>query len=258
MKVWRNAVIACFLLCGGNFAAWAQAPRAQIGLMEVDGKHAFHNQARVKNHAKVPIYDGDRISTGERTSVRVTLLAEGYSGFMQLAENTDPTLCSAARCIVLKMLKGQVLVNARNICLGTRSVSGVTRSLVNLKADGMASELTVIKGGVDLDQPSVVVVGAYERFEVAADGAVKRYSIDAAQAVHDIEWTKNYFKGGSSSSGKTAGIIAGILGAIIVGKAIDDHNDKDDSQKTDTCAIPDTPDTCKKKDEQKPINEVSP
>jgi hypothetical protein len=262
VKASRIAVLVFLLLCGGSAAAWAQAARTQVGLMEVDGKNAFHNQTKVKNKAKVPIYDGDYISTGARTSVRVTLMADGYSGFIQLDENTDPNLIIATKCIVMKVLKGQALVNAKNICLGTQSISGVTRSLVNLKADGVASELTVVEGGVDLDRPIAVSVGTYGRYQVAADGAINQYTVDAAEAARSIAWSKKYFEGGGGGSGKALGIAGAILGAIIVGKAIDDHNDKDGDaagpQKTGTCAIPDTPDTCKKKDEQKPMKDVSP
>ncbi|UNK50344.1 hypothetical protein MNR01_04755 [Lysobacter sp. S4-A87] len=237
MKRPTTFVLALLLLFGGNLAAWAQAPRAQVGLMEVDGKNAFYNQTKVKNHAKVPIYDGDYISTGPGTSVRVNLMADGYSGFIQLDENTDPNLIIAAKCIVMKMLKGQALVNAKNICLGTQSISGVTRSTVNLKADGMASELTVVEGGVDLDRPIALSVGTYERYQVAADGAINQYTVDAAEAARSIAWSKKYFGGGSSSGKKAVGIAAAVLGAILVGKAIDDHNDTDKDPPTPWCCI---------------------
>ncbi len=234
MKRPTTILLAMLLLCGGNLAAWAQGPRTQVGLMEVDGKNAFHNQTKVRNRAKVPIYDGDYISTGARTSVRVALTADGYSGFIQLDENTDPNLIIATKCIVMKMLKGQALVNAKNICLGTQSISGVTRSLVNLKADGLASELTVVEGGVDLDRPIALTVGTRERYQVAADGAINQYTVDAAEAARSIAWSEKYFGGGSSSSGRTAaGIAAAVIGAILVGKAIDDHNDKDDNKPRD-------------------------
>lgn len=218
---------ALLTLCAAGDAL-AQA-RAQVGMMEVDGKNAFHNQQRVKHRSIVPIYDGDYVSTGARTSVRIGLTADGYGGFIQLDENTDPNLILATKCIVMKMLKGQALVNAKNICLGTQSISGVTRSLVNLKADGAGSELTVVTGSVDLEQPTLAAVGSYQRYHVGPDGRINRYAIDAAEANRTIAWSQDYFGGKGSGKGKkTAGIIAAIAAAILIGKEIDDRNDRKD------------------------------
>lgn len=228
MKRLLPSLFAALLLCN-HLPAPAQATRAQVGMMEVDGKNAFHNHKKVRDRSLIPIHDGDYVSTGAKTSVRIGLTAAGYDGFIQLDQNTDPNLIIASKCIVMNMLKGQALVNAKNICLGTRSISGVTRSLVNLKADGWASELTVIEGGVDMDRPTSVSLGTYHRYRVAADGGIDSYTIDAAEANRTVQWSQKYFSGKTSGSGnKAAAIIAGIAAAVLIGKQLDDRDDRRD------------------------------
>lgn len=227
-----SLLIAVVLLSGIPGPARAQATRLQVGMMEVDGKNAFHNQKKVKDSSHITIYDGDYVSTGAKTSVRIDLTADGYDGFIQLDQNTDPNLIIAARCIVMNMLKGQALVNAKNICLGTQSISGVTRSLINLKADGWASELTVIEGSVDMDRPTTKTLGTHHRYQIAADGEINSYTIDAAEANRSIQWSQKYFSGKRSGSGKKAvGIIAAIAAAVLIGKELDDRDDRRDKDR---------------------------
>lgn len=221
-----SAVLLALLAMAGPVAA--QAPPLQVGVMEVDGKNAYYNGKRVAARDPIPIYDGDYVSTGKRTSVRIVLTADGYEGYIQLDQNTDPNLIIAARCIVMNMLEGRALINAKNICLGTQDISGVTRSVVNLTADGGVSQLTVIEGSVELERPFATTVGTYQRYMVSADGRASSHAIDVAEAARTIEWTQDYFDGKGSGRGKkAAGILAAIIGAIVIGKQLHDDDDDD-------------------------------
>lgn len=208
----------------------AQTGKTQVGFMQVDGQNAFLNGQRVTADVPIRVYTGDHVSTGTRTSVRIGLVAEGYGGIIQLDQDTDPNLVIASRCIIMKILKGQALVNAKNICLGSGNLSGVTNSLVNLKTDGITTELTVVEGRMEIEQPSVASVAANQRYWAGPSGEYRQYDIDAAEAQRTVEWTQRYSFGRAASSGPSpvavgTGVVvgAGILCALGI---LCDHEDK--------------------------------
>lgn len=174
----------------------AQAPaREEIGKLVADGAEGYVNGVQIKARKKYVIYDGDTISTGRDTSLRLSLTADGYDGYIQLDEDTDPNLLKKSGCIAMEMLKGRAIINAKRICMKTPRLEGVTKSLVHLDVNEQADTLTVIKGSVDLQAPIATTVGEFWRYSVGADGAAQAQRIDAAEAQRTIEWQKQYFRG---------------------------------------------------------------
>src|SRR3546814_8533610 len=88
--------------------------------------------------------------------------------------------------------------------------------------------LTVIEGMAELEQqPASMLVSASEQLVVLPDGEHYKNVLDPAAAERTAEWTTDYFntppereKKKMSKGAKTA---LGILGAIILGKAIHDR-----------------------------------
>lgn len=181
--------------------AAAQTPPRRVGMMQVAGSNAFLNGQPVRTRDPVVINDGDYVSTGAATSVRIGLTADGYGGIIQLDENTDPNLIIATRCIVMRMVKGQALVNAKNICMGTTNLSSVTRSVVNFKVDDTGgTTVTVIEGQLEVEKPAPMTIAASERLVVLADGTVHRYPVNATEAARSAEWTQRYEFGNPASA----------------------------------------------------------
>jgi hypothetical protein len=222
----------------------AQTPPKRVGTMQVAGSNAFLNGQPVHTHDPVPINDGDYVSTGTATSVRIGLTADGYAGVIQLDENTDPNLIIATGCIIMRMLKGQALVNAKNICLGTTNISGVTRSVVNFKADATGGTIvTVIEGQLELQKPTPMMVAGSERLVALPDGTTHKYAIDAAEAARSAAWTQRYdfnkpetAHHDSHGAHVAAGVLGAILGGVVLCKAgvICDHDDNDHDNPSDS------------------------
>jgi hypothetical protein len=210
-----------FLVLFAMSGITAAAPPKRVGTMQVVGSNAFLNGQQVRTRDPVPINDGDYVSTGAATSVRIGLTADGYAGVIQLDENTDPNLIIATGCIIMRMLKGQALVNAKNICLGTTNISGVTRSVVNFKADATGGTVvTVIEGQLELQKPAPMTVAGSERLVALPDGTTHKYAIDAAEAARSTAWTQRYDfnKPETAHHDAHAGhVAAGVLGAILGG-----------------------------------------
>jgi len=209
--------------------ATAQSP-AEIGVLVADGDHAYVNGALIKEKKKYRILDGYTVTTGPDTSVRLSLTASGYEGYIQLDENTDPNLLVKSGCIAMEMLKGRAIINAKRICLKTPRLEGVTKSLVHLEVNEAVDELTVIKGSVDLQVPVATTVGAYWRYSVGSDGVAHTQQIDAAEARRTIEWQQQYFRGMPT----WAKVLLGIVGANVLHEVIDDNDSPPSSPPPDT------------------------
>ena len=233
-----------FLVLFAMPAITAAAPAKRVGTMQVAGSNAFLNGQPVRTRDPVPINDGDYVSTGAATSVRIGLTADGYAGVIQLDENTDPNLIIATGCIIMRMLKGQALVNAKNICLGTTNISGVTRSVVNFKADATGGTIvTVIEGQLELQKPTPMMVAGSERLVALPDGTTHKYAIDAAEAARSAAWTQRYdfnkpetATHDSHAAHVAAGVLGAILGGVVLCKTgvICDHDDHDHDNPSDS------------------------
>jgi hypothetical protein len=220
----------------------AQAAGARVGMMSVDGTNGYLNGRRLDPREPVAVYDGDYVSTGPGTSVRIGLTADGYAGFIQLDQNTDPNLVIASACIVMNILKGQALVNAKNICLRTKGISGVTRSVVNLKAGDDGTVLTVVEGQVEVEQPAPAKVGSSERLVVLPDGKYHQYPIDAAEASRSTDWTQHYFtEPPPKKSSKLSKWLWGLGAAAVIYGVTQHGHDHDDDNSSGTnvwCCLP--------------------
>ena len=217
------AILGLAALCA-PVAAQAPAP-VQIGTLVADGANGFVNGAQVKARKKYKIHDGDTISTGPGTSLRLTLTAKGYDGYIQLDENTDPNLLVKSGCIAMQMLKGKAIINAKNICMKTPRLEGTTKSLVHLDVGEERDQLTVIRGRVDLSVPLATTVGEFWRYTVEADGTAHAEQINAAEAQRTIDWQKQYFKGMPT----WLKVVLGLLAGWALHEAIDQDHDPDPS-----------------------------
>jgi hypothetical protein len=192
-------------------------PRQEIGILVADGDNAYVNGTRIKEKTKYRMLDGYTMATGPGTSIRLELTANGYDGYIQLDENTDPNLLAKARCVAMEMLKGRVIIHAKRICLKSPRMELVTKSLVHLETGAAGDVLTVIEGSADLEVPITTTVGAYWRYSIAADDAVQTHEIDSIKAERTIQWQQQYFRG-MSTWGK---VMLGILGALVLHEVID-------------------------------------
>ena len=220
----KSLLIAALCLVAAAFATPAggqAAPRAEVGVLVADGDNAFINGTQIRNRTRYRISDGDTVATGPATSVRIKLTARGYKGYIQLDQNTDPNLLVKSGCIAMEMLKGRAIINAKRICLKTPKIQGVTKSLVHLRVDEQADELTVIKGSVDLSVPVSTTVGAYWRYTVGADGRAEPQQIDRAEAERTIEWQRQYFRGMPT----WAKWLLAFGGALVLHEVLEDDDD---------------------------------
>ena len=230
-----TALLLGALACLASLAPIAHAQDNAIATMDVDGSNAFVDNARQRPSARgIEILDGNMVRTGQRTSALVEIVPEGS---VQLNENSAKLITSSffkgARCFAVRLISGELLVNGENVCFLTNvgAVSGISHSRINIKVDERGTVLTVIEGSAELDEaPATMLVSASEQLVVLPDGEYFKNALDPAAAERTAEWTKNYFnapppKKGMSKGAKTA---LGILGALIVGKAIHEATDDDD------------------------------
>jgi hypothetical protein len=233
------AFLALFAIPGITAAAPPKPRRHHAG----GGKQRVPQRPTGPHARPGPINDGDYVSTGAATSVRIGLTADGYAGVIQLDENTDPNLIIATGCIIMRMLKGQALVNAKNICLGTTNISGVTRSVVNFKADATRRHHRHRdRRQLELQKPTPMMVGDRNgsspcptepptnmrstRQRPLAVRVTQRYDFNKPEtAPHD-----------SHGSHVAAGVLGAILGGVVLCKAgvicDDDHDDDHDNPTT--------------------------
>lgn len=186
----RLAIASTFFV----LAACAPAPTKRppsIGDLVIDGHYAYVNAERVQGRR--PIYDGDIVTTGPDTSVKILLR---WGGYVQLDQNTDPLfqLVNEGLCILVKVATGKAYVDAQKVCIDdSKTLQGTTHSRVNLRTDAHGSELTIIEGHVDLTSPTRTTLGPNQQYVVDPSGAYQQ-SISPEEANATIEWTNNYFQ----------------------------------------------------------------
>lgn len=88
--------------------------REIIGTLQAMGDRVFVNHRPASTGMRV--YNGDNVSTGENSKAIVRFL---QGGFVELDENTDPDFIKKAYCLFIKVFRGQVYVEGKNICIET-------------------------------------------------------------------------------------------------------------------------------------------
>jgi hypothetical protein len=260
-----HRVIALVILCCLP-GTRSHAQDGAIATMDVDGSTAFIDDTKQRPSARdVPIQDGNMVRTGQRTSVRVELIPQGI---VQLNENSAKLITDSffkgAKCFAVKLVAGELFINGKDVCFLTNvgAVSGISRSRINIKVDERGTVLTVVEGAAELeDKPASMVVSTSEQLVVLPNGQYYKNPLDPAAAEHTADWTKNYFNASPKKKGSKVGkVLLGIGAALLVGKAIHDHNDDDDDHNSNQpTSPPDQPYPSPPQDEtQTPTPETPP
>ena len=107
-----------------------------------------------------PIFEGDHFYTGAGTKMEVTL--EG-GGTVMLDANTDPNLFTSAKCFVLRLLSGKMVVNStpsNPLCVESGPNAAGQHSSALYEASGDSLRITVFEGQVMTIRPPGIVVNA--------------------------------------------------------------------------------------------------
>lgn len=180
-------IIAATLVMGGCAADQPGRPEL-IGIVDVDGTNAFLNGLRIRSGEVVR--DGDTISTGAGTSMRLRLRQGGY---IQLEENTDPRILQEGICILVQIFAGEMFVDAKRLCVESPDIRGTLLSRVNVKVGRGRSELTVIEGSVEMTRPTRRSLREYEQYIAVSGRAADVRRLTREQAEATSQWTKRYF-----------------------------------------------------------------
>jgi hypothetical protein len=188
----KSLVVAAALAVLAGCATPSGPQREVLGSLEVDGSNAFVNGSRAYNGASVR--DGDVVTTGAATGVRVRL-RDG--GFVQLDENTDPVfrLFREGGCLLVKIATGQAFVDARRICIEDPNLVAVLNSKVNWRFDAARSVVTVLEGSASVERPAPVGLGQYDQYlvrERTPEGPPRRLTREEAEAT--ARWTERFFR----------------------------------------------------------------
>jgi hypothetical protein len=161
-----------------------------VGRLMVDGGNAFINGQRVQGGNYV--FDGDTVSTGPATSVKLLL---NDNGEIQLDENTDPLFKQGA-CLLMRILRGRVAfqnMKCQEFEDGLK-MAGVARSYVNIMSSQNESRVTVIAGEVDMRSPTQATLRSDMQYVATSDGAAQVLQLTPEQAVATVAWTRNFFR----------------------------------------------------------------
>lgn len=182
-----------------------------IARLMVDGPNAFINGQRVAHGSYV--IDGDTVSTGPATSVRL-LLNEG--GEIQLDENTDPLFKKGA-CLLMRMLRGRAALQntqCQEFADGV-NMAGVARSYIHILSTENDSRVTVIAGEVEMRSPSQAILHRNDEYVATREGAVQVLQLTQAEADARVAWTRNFFR--PQARAQSGGMSPGQVGAIGAG-----------------------------------------
>lgn len=224
MRCWLSWLAACALALGGCASTVPAPPQlppcgaGTIGRLSVDGSNAFVNGRQASGGQCV--FDGDTVSTGERTSAMLILNQGG--GYVQLDQHTDPLFKQGA-CMLMKILRGRVLfsnMRCQEFEDGFR-MAGAAGSLVHIESAERESQVTVIDGRVDMRSPRAATLFRYGEYVATSAGEVQVRQLAPAEAAARIAWTQNYFRQparaepGKRSVARTAAAV-GIVAAVAV------------------------------------------
>lgn len=194
------AICGCAATAPGAYGDLPPIRKGTIARLAVDGPYAYLNGRLAPGGSYV--VDGDTVSTGPGTSA---LLLLNQGGTIQLDQNTDP-LFQEGLCLLMKMLRGQVLLRNTNCQqFETVNMAGVAHSVVNISSLERQTRITVIDGEVNLRLPRDVALGKYAEYAIAPDGKAEVRQLTAQQATARMAWTERYFRPAARQPGDIAG-----------------------------------------------------
>ncbi|MDB5938919.1 MAG: hypothetical protein JWP77_1283, partial [Polaromonas sp.] len=117
-----------------------------------------------------PLLAGDRFYTGPGTRMKVDFWNGGY---IQLDENTDPSLLQDLNCLVVSLFRsGRIFVDKSNACvesLGTRSQQ-FSKVAYSVMPAGAYLQITVVEGEARTLLPAPATVPAGWRIDLTSRG----------------------------------------------------------------------------------------
>lgn len=166
--------------------------RTQIGILGTSGTEVFVNQQRVATGTA--IYENDDVSTGPNSSAIIDFVG---GGFFQLDQNTDPVfswqLVEGVRCIVARILSGQVYVDKAEFCLSTPAADVVSGSQINVRVTAQQSTVTLLQGRVTGTRPRTPpLVPGQEMVADAGQPTARIRQLNQAALTERIAWSGRY------------------------------------------------------------------
>lgn len=189
------------ILISGCYPGYRQPPglvtefKMHIGRIKINwGSNAFLNGHGARQGD--PVYDKDRVTTGEGTSVSIWF-QEG--GFIQLDANTDPDFYKwfeSARCIIKAFIQtGQVYVETNNKCdllIEDTHVQALAHTRFNLEVRPGYSLLSVIEGEMHVMRPTRMIVRSRQQLKVLNGGRTEIAPLSRPAINEIIRWRAPY------------------------------------------------------------------
>jgi hypothetical protein len=166
--------------------------RERIGTLGTSGNEVFVNGQRVANGT--PIYENDDVSTGPASSAIIDFSG---GGFFPLDQNTDPVfkweLIAGVRCIIARVLSGQVYVDKAEFCLSTPAADVVSGSQINVRVTAQQSVFTLLQGRMTGTRPQTppLVPGQEMTADVGQPTARIR-TLSPAALAERVAWLGRY------------------------------------------------------------------
>jgi ferric-dicitrate binding protein FerR (iron transport regulator) len=135
-------------------------PQVQVAHVSAiyDGSAAFVGAMPAQQNQ--PIFEGDHFYTGAGTKMEIAI---EKGGTVVLDANTDPNIFITAKCFVLRLLSGKMVVNStptNPACVESGSNAAGQHSSVLYEASGNSLRITVFQGRVTTIRPPGIIVDA--------------------------------------------------------------------------------------------------
>jgi len=197
--VLRGFILSSIILSNGchrNYVPMAEngtLSNEVIGRIEYNwGQYGFVNGNKVRPGGTV--YNGDRVSTGDATSISVYFIG---GGFMQLDANTDPDFrkwFEMGRCIIRAFIQfGQVFVETGNTCdllIDDKHLSALAHTRFNLEVRPSYSILSVIEGEITISRPQPERIRSRQQLIVFEDGRTEVKTLSPREIKEIQHWRK--------------------------------------------------------------------
>jgi len=169
-------------------------PEGAIGRIDVvEGRNAtFNGQPAVVG---TYIRSGDHVATGPASTL-VVHFRQG--GFLQLDENTDPTIeeqldkAAAGVCTIVRVVFGRVFISGTNICLHDSNFSGLMGSQIALATRQGESYLVVIAGHLMVRTPVAVTLQRHQGLTVSQGGFAQVRDLSQAEVDESVRWRSKF------------------------------------------------------------------
>ena len=99
----------------------------------------------------MPIYEGEEVMTGDRSTV---IIRFSRGGLMQLRENTDPifTIMRESMCLLIRMFSGHAMLDSGGQCVNadTPESGAFINTKVDIRVEGGRTVFEVLEGRIEV------------------------------------------------------------------------------------------------------------